>query len=301
MHAATGTVLFYNKAAFRRAGLDPVKPPSTLTGLLEASRTIVATKAAPKAFSLQRQAWYLEQWTSMAGEALVDNDNGRTRRATRSRFDGRGMTESLQWIEAMRDGGLLKYVGPDEKLTDALLAVAVEDAAMTISTSAALGSIYEQLPLFPKIELGVAPLPGPTGSGGVTVGGGSLYLTAKSTDEQKAAVWDFMKYLSTVDVQVTWHTGTGYIPTRSSAAASPAVQSLWATRPGFKVAYDQLARAATPPGGGSPVIGDYVGVRNAIETAIETIVNGGSAANAQKVASAAADKAIADYNKRIGA
>lgn len=293
-------VLFYNKAAFRRAGLDPDKPPTNLAELLDASRKIVATKATPKAFSLQGQAWYPEQWTSMAGEALVDHDNGRTARATKALLDGRGMTEAFQWIETMQKEGLVKYVGRDEKLTDALLAVAVEDTAMTISTSAALGSIYQQLPLFPKIDMGVAPLPGPTGKGGVTVGGGSLYLSAKSSDEQKAAVWDFMKFLSSTDSQTAWHVATGYIPTRVSAAGRSEVQALWAAKPGFKVAYDQLAKAVPPPGGGGPVIGDYVGVRNAIEAAIETIVNGGSAANAQKIAVDAATKAIADYNKRIG-
>lgn len=236
----------------------------------------------------------------MAGEPIVDHDNGRTSRATKALLDGKGMTEAFQWIETMQKESLLKYVGRDEKLTDALLAVAVEDTAMTISTSAALGSIYQQLPLFPKVELGVAPLPGPTGKGGVTVGGGSLYLSTKATDEQRAASWDFMKYLSTVDAQVKWHVATGYIPTRTSAATRPEVQTLWTTRPGFKVAYDQLAKATPPPGGGSPALGDYVGVRNAIEVAIESIVNGGSAANAQKNAVGAADKAIADYNKRIG-
>ena len=78
------------------------------------------------------------------------------------------MTDVFQWIESMTKEGLVKYVGRDEKLTDALVAVATEDVAMTVSTSAALGTIYAQLPAFPKIELGVAPLPGPSGAGPTT-------------------------------------------------------------------------------------------------------------------------------------
>ena len=294
-------VLYYNKAAFRRAGLDPEKPPTTLAEVLEASRKIVATKATPKAFSMQGQAWYLEQWTSMAGEAVVDNNNGRTGRATKALLDGHEMTDVFQWIESMTKEGLVKYVGRDEKLTDALVAVATEDVAMTVSTSAALGTIYAQLPAFPKIELGVAPLPGPSGAGGITVGGGSLYMSSKASDEQKAAVWDYMKFLSSVESQVAWHLATGYIPTRISAANRPEVQTLWQTKPGFKVAYDQLNKAATPPGGGGPAIGDYVGVRNAIVAGIEAIVNATPAAAAQKQVLDGANKAIADYNKRIGA
>jgi hypothetical protein len=79
------------------------------------------------------------------------------------------------------------------------------------------------------------------------------------------------------------------------------VTALWAERPGFKVAYDQLAGSAEPPGGGFPVIGDYVGFRNAIEAGVEAILNGTPAAEAQQRAQSGATEAIENYNKRIGA
>jgi sn-glycerol 3-phosphate transport system substrate-binding protein len=293
-------VLYYNKAAFVRAGLDPEKPPTTLDEVLDASRKIVATKATPKAFSLQAQSWYPEQWVSMAGEAVVDHDNGRAARATTALLDGKTFTSVFAWIEAMQKEGLIKYVGRDEKLTDALLAVATEDVAMTIGTSAALGTIYSVLPQFPKVQIGVAPLPGPSGNGGITVGGGSLYMVNKGSDQEKAGVWDYMKFLDSVDSQVAWHIGTGYIPTRLSAASRPEVQQLWKDKPGYKVAYDQLSKAGTPVGGGGPVIGDYVGFRNVVENSIEQIVNGSPAAGVQKQAQEAANKAIKDYNTRVG-
>jgi sn-glycerol 3-phosphate transport system substrate-binding protein len=293
-------VLYYNKASFVRAGLDPEAPPSTLDELLEAARAIVSSGAAPKAFSLQVQGWYPEQWTMMAGETLVDNDNGRADRAKAATLDSDAFAATFEWIETMNTEGLIVNVGRDEGLRDALLAVANQQTAMTISTSAALGTVYDLLPLFPDIDMGVSPLPGPTG-GGLTVGGGSLYLMDGSSDEEKAAVWDFMKFLATPESQATWHIGTGYIPTSIAAASLPAVQDLWAQRPGFKVAYDQLNAAGTPPGGGFPIIGDYVGFRDAIEGGIEAILNGTDAATAQQNAQNAATAAIEDYNERIGA
>jgi sn-glycerol 3-phosphate transport system substrate-binding protein len=293
-------VLYYNKAAFTRAGLDPEAPPSTLDEVLEASRTIVSTGATPKAFALQVQGWYPEQWSMMAGAAVVDNDNGRLGRATAATLDTPEFGAAYSWIETMNTEGLALNVGRDEGLRDGLLAVAQEQAAMTINTSAALGTIYDTLPLFPNIELGVAPMPGPTG-GGLTVGGGSLYLMESSSDEERAAVWDFMKFLATPEAQATWHIGTGYIPTSKAASERPEVLELWQQRPGFKVAYDQLAASAPPPGGGFPVIGDYVGFRNAIEAGVEAIFNGTSAADAQQRAQTEATAVIEAYNKRIGA
>jgi sn-glycerol 3-phosphate transport system substrate-binding protein len=293
-------VLYYNKAAFARAGLDPDSPPATLDEMLETSRTLVSSGASSKAFALQVQGWYPEQWTMMAGQTLVDHDNGRSGRAEAATLDNDAFGEAYEWIETMVAEDLIVNVGRDEALRDALLAVANEQAAMTINTSAALGTIYDTLPLFPNIELGVAPLPGPAG-GGLTVGGGSLYLMAESSDAEKAAVWDFMKFLATPEAQATWHVGTGYIPTSVAASSLPEVQQLWAERPGFKVAYDQLAGSGTPPGGGFPIVGDYVGFRNAIESGVEAIVNGTSAADAQRRTQADATEAIEDYNRRIGA
>ena len=82
---------------------------------------------------------------------------------------------------------------------------------------------------------------------------------------------------------------------------SAEVQKFWTERPGFKVAYDQLANAKAPKGGGGPLIGDYLGFRNVIESSIEAVLANGDVAKAQSKAQADATAVIKDYNKRIGA
>ena len=297
-------ILYYDKKIFRAAGLDPDKPPTTLNELLEVSRKIVATGkakgAADKAFALETRAWYPEQFLSKAGEAIVDNDNGRTARATAAKLDSKTFTDTLQWIATMQKEGLLLNTGRNPAGQSHLLSVASGGVAMTFGTSAALGTVYQLLPNFPNVEIGLAPLPGPSVAG-VTIGGGSLYLSNKSSDAQKAGVWDLMKFLNTAENQVFWHVNTGYIPTRVSATKSPDVQKFWTERPGFKIAYDQLAASKPPVGGGGPLIGDYLGFRNALEGALESVASGGDVTAAQNKAQSDATKAIVDYNRRIGA
>jgi len=200
----------------------------------------------------------------------------------------------------MQKEGLLVNVGRNPSARDHLLAVAQLQAAMTIGTSAALGTVYQLLPNFPGVEVGVGPLPGPS-SGGVTVGGGSIYIVQKTTnDEQRAAAWDFLKFLNTAENQITWHIGTGYVPTRLSASKAPEVQKLWSERPGFKVAFDQLSTSKSPVGGGGPLIGDYIGFRDVIEASIESVLGGTPVATAQAKAQTDATNVMKDYNRRVG-
>ena len=297
-------VLYYNKVAFEAAGLDPETPPATLEEVREASRQIVDSGAAKYGMSIEVQGWYIEQWYAKAGEAIVDNDNGRSARATAATLDKPVGEEIFGWLRSMLDDELALNVGRNPSGADHLLAIASGDAAMTIGSSAALGSIYDVLQgnpgLASRVDLGVGPLPG-SDQGGVVVGGASLWMIDRSSDAEKAAVWDFVTWLDEPEQQATWHAGTGYIPIRTSAAERPEITQLWTERPGFEVAFRQLTESEAPPGGGGPVIGGYPGFRDALEEAIERVMlQDAPAADALAAAQEKADAAIKAYNDRIG-
>ena len=297
-------VLYYNAVAFEAAGLDPENPPATLAEVQEISRTIVESGAAKYAMSLEIQGWYVEQWYAKAGETVVNNENGRSARATEATLQKPIGDEVFGWLRSMLDEELALNVGRNPSGRDHFLAIASGDAAMTIGTSAALGGIYDVLQgnpgLASRVDVRVAPLPG-SDEGGVVVGGASLWMINKSPDAEKAAAWDFAKWLDEPEQQARWHAGTGYIPIRASAAELPEVTQLWAERPGFEVAFRQLTESGAAPGGGGPVIGGYPGFRDAVEEAIERVIlQGADATEALAAAQEKADAAITSYNDRIG-
>ena len=85
-------VLYYNRAMFEEAGLDPEHPPITLEELRDYSQQIVDSGAATYGIALDSGvnsggAWFLEQWFARAGLPYADNDNGRTARATQVLFN----------------------------------------------------------------------------------------------------------------------------------------------------------------------------------------------------------------------
>lgn len=297
-------VLFYNRKAFEAAGLDPDAPPATLEELAEASQTIVDAGAAQYGMALELSAWYVEQWLNIGGQTVVDNENGRAGRATAATLDNETTLDALTWVKDMVDDQLAVSVGRNTSGADHLLAVGTGQAAMTIGTSAALGSVYDVLAGgdFPNVEPGVAAFPSlaADSQGGVAAGGAALWIVNRSSDEEQAATWDFLKWLDEPEQQARWHVGTGYIPIRQSAADLPEVTELWAERPGFQVAYEQLTAGGDPPGGAGPVIGGYDDVREALQSGLERLVAGSEPDAVLSQIQSEAGAAIEDYNQRTG-
>jgi sn-glycerol 3-phosphate transport system substrate-binding protein len=299
-------VLYYDKAAFRKAGLDPDKPPATLDEVRTASEKLKSTGAVNKAgFGLKIDSWFLEQWLAKAGDPYVNNGNGRKARATKVQFQTKTGQEIFDWMAGMVKDGLAE-TNPATGANgfNNLLGIGSHDHAMTVETSAALGTIAQVLSSgqYADVELGVAPMPGPSGKGGVLVGGGALYISKKSSPEKQAAAWRYGKFLNEPEQQAQWAADTGYVPIRKSAVNLAPVQQRWAQIPGFKIAYDQLTQGVNNTATAGPVIGDYQGVRDVVIDSEQAMFTQGKNPKASlKDAVTKSNKVIGDYNSRVGA
>jgi sn-glycerol 3-phosphate transport system substrate-binding protein len=302
--AVSNPVLFYDRAAFTAAGLDPDDPPTTLADVEVAAQAIVASGARPHGMALQVLPYVVEFLYAKSGLPYVDNGGGRDARATKALLDqGRG-PEIWEWWARMVDSGLAIDTGSQQGGTDHLLALGNKQAAMTLEASAALGPIYDVLSSgqFPDIEIGVAPLPALTAGGGVPVGDGSLWLPEASNAMQRAAAWKLVKFLVDAKQQASLHVASkgGYVPVRQSVANDAAAQQLWNERPGVRVPFDQLLAGSGEPAASGSVIGDYQGVRDAVTDALVAMLAGDLTPH-QAVAQATtrSTAAIAVYNERI--
>jgi sn-glycerol 3-phosphate transport system substrate-binding protein len=297
-------VFFYNKKAFQTAGLDPNNPPKTLAEVKTAAQKLKDAGVVSQAgFGMKLDPWYLEQWSALAGKTYVNNNNGRKSRATATTFDNATGKEIFTFMNDMVKQGLAR-TNPNEgpQQYDNLLGIGNGNFGMTIDSSATLGTIQQVLAggEYPNVELGVAPMPGPKGKGGVLVGGAANYISSKSSPEKQAAAWQFTKFLNEPESQADWSVGTGYVPIRQSAANLPQLQQRWAEVPGFKVAYDQLVGGVANAATAGPVIGDYQGVRDAVLNTEQQMFAGTSPSAALKQAKQDANAKIEEYNSRVG-
>ncbi len=293
-------VLYYNRLAFEQAGLDPDDPPSTLDEVRAASQAIVDTGVASTGFSFKTEAWFVEQWLAKAGSTYVNNGNGRDGRASAVTFDGEAGQEIFIWLDGMVADGLAQPAAAGG--FDNLFAIGNHQAAMTVDTSAALGTITQVLAEgWEGVEVGVGPMPGPEGEGGVLVGGAALYIINKSTPAQQEAAWRYATFLNQPDIQARWSAATGYVPVVQGAADQPVLSELWSQQPAWRVAFDQLLEGESNDATAGPVIGDYVGVREAVQDAMTAMLTEGAApADAVSQAARDANAAIKEYNARIG-
>jgi sn-glycerol 3-phosphate transport system substrate-binding protein len=306
-------VLYYNKAAFVKAGLDPDKPPVSLEDLRADSQKLVDSGVVKYGLALDHSldgggGWFLEQWLAKADQLYANNENGRAAPATNVLFAGPSGVDLLTFLQKMVQDGLAIDVGPNTSLPDNLLKLVDprEPAAMTINSTAALGSVLNILqggsyPGITAADVGISPMPGPTANPGVLVGGASLWLPKGKSDAETAAAWDYLKYLVAPEQQSIWAAGTGYVPARTSAVDLPPIKDLYAADPRFKVGYDQLLAAADTPVEAGPVLGPQREVRILTSQAVEAILVG-QADVAQTLTATArqADLLIAQWTSSVG-
>jgi sn-glycerol 3-phosphate transport system substrate-binding protein len=303
-------VLYYNKRMYEAAGLDPETSPITLEELREYSQALVDSGASSSGIALDTGTdsgggWFIEQWFAKAGELYSDNDNGRAAPSTRVLYDGPAGVELLTFVQDMINDGLAVNVGDNAGGQDNFLKMAdpAAPAAMTIGTSAALGTVTVVLDagLIQGItgdDLGVGPMPGPEGLPGVLVGGASLYVVADKGDAKAAGAWDYIQYLVSPESQSTWAALTGYVPINAGALDLEPLASKFEEDPRFKVAYDQLLASTDDPAASGPVLGPQREVRSVTARAVAEIFNGGDVQAALNRSAELSNALLADYIAR---
>ncbi|MEI8240029.1 MAG: ABC transporter substrate-binding protein, partial [Actinomycetota bacterium] len=270
-------VLFYNKKAFAKAGLDPNKPPASLDEMRADADKIVKAGASTYGLALESNfdsggGWYIEQWFAKAQQFYLDGQNGRQARATKVLYNDASGVQLMTFLQQMLTDKLAVNVGDNTTSGyDNLLKLAdkSQPAAMTIATSASLGPVLQVLSggQFPNIlpnDVGVGPMPGPDGKPGALIGGASLWIVNSGDKARTAAAWDFLTYLVGAQQQSTWATDTGYIPVRSDALALDPYKTTLAKDPRFGVAGAQLAASPDAPTSAGPVTGPLREVRTVL-------------------------------------
>lgn len=263
--------LFFNKDLFKRAGLDPAKPPTTWTQLREYAMKIAALGGGVQGFEIYTQpgeglTWQLQPYIWQAGGNFLNADN------TKPAFNTPAGRRAL---------GFLVDLIQKDKVTEAGQWGAFDkgQTGMRVDGSWMVGVYKDQAPF----SFGTAMIPRPEGGKPATNMGGEQIFVFRRSGRENSAAATFALWLASTPVQAEWDVATNFMPVRASVARHKLVQSYIKREPRLKafVKQQQYARARPP-------VPQYPAVSDAFSKAIEPAFYGRISVN-QALANAARD------------
>jgi sn-glycerol 3-phosphate transport system substrate-binding protein len=264
-------ILYYNKDAFKKAGLDPEKPPATYKDVEEMGRKILASGAARGAITFGWPAWMFEQAFAYHNQLYANNENGRKGRATQILFNGPFGVEVLTRWKKWADEKLLMYGGREYAPNKAFLS---GEVAMLLQSTSQVTTIEKAA----KFAVGTGFLPHLEGKpqGKSVIGGASLWvLKGKGRSPQELdAIAKFFKYVGQPEQSAKWHQDTGYFPATHSSEKLLRDEGWFKKNPNHETAFKQIQAGPDTPATRGVLLGNFVQIRNITDTALEKTFSG---------------------------
>ena len=261
------TVFYFNKDAFKAAGIDTAKAPGTWPEVaLAAAKLKASGHKCP--ISIAWQGWtQLESFSAWHNVEFATKGNGLQGLDARMKVNSPLHVRHIENLANMAKQGLFVYKGRASAPEASF--ISGECAMMTTSTG-----FYGNVAKNAKFDWGLAPLPHypdvPGAPQNTVIGGASLWVMAgKKADEYKG-IAQFFSYLSKPDVQAATHQRTGYLPITMAAYEMTDKSGFYAKNPGTDVGVTQMIRKTTDKSRGIR-LGNYVQIRTIEDEELEQV------------------------------
>lgn len=226
---SSSPILYYNRTIYRRAGLDPDKPPKTWPEVWRHARRIVGTRAAPCGYTSTWLTWiHLENFAAWNDLPYATKANGLDGLDIELRIDAPLFVKHMQEIANLARDGMFRYGG---RTSEARNLFSSGECGVLTESSGGLGDIAAS-----GIDFATGPLPYEPAADGApqnTVpGGASLWVFAGHPDEDYAGVAAFFDHLSQPQVQSRLHRASGYLPVTMAAYETTKASGFYDAMPG---------------------------------------------------------------------
>ncbi len=231
-------VLYWNKDAFKEAGLDPEKAPANWAEHLAFAEKLTKRDGSGNTQQWGTQIpttgfayWLLQSLAIQSGTVLANQDGNKTS------FDDAGTLEALNYLvdlsrkhKVMAPGVIDWGTTPRDFFE--------RKTAMMWTTTGNLTNVRNNA----KFPFGVAMLPANKRRGSPT-GGGNFYLSKKANSAQQEAAVKFVRWMTQPERAAKWSVDTGYVAVSPAAYETPVMKEYVAAFPPAAVARDQLQYA----------------------------------------------------------
>ncbi|WP_196223275.1 ABC transporter substrate-binding protein [Roseibium sp. RKSG952] len=231
-------VLYWNKEAFKEAGLDPDVAPATWDEMVSFGKKLTKIDASGKVSQWGVRIpssgfpYWLFQGLAIENGAILANAEG-----NQTYFDDPKVVEALQYLvdlstkDKVMAPGIIEWGATPKAFFEG-------QTAMMWTSTGNLTNVRDNAPF----EFGVAMLPKKKERGAPT-GGGNFYLFKGTSDEQAKAAVDFVKWITAPEQSAKWTMATGYVAPRPATWDTETMKAYAESFPPVLVARDQLQYA----------------------------------------------------------
>ena len=283
------TVFYFNKDAFKAAGIDTSKAPATWAEVaLAAAKLKASGHKCP--LTIAWQGWtQLESFSAWHNVEFATKGNGLQGMDARMKVNSPLHVRHIENLANMAKQGLFIYKGRASVPEASFIS---GECAMTTTSTGFYGNVAKNA----KFNFGMGPLPYyqdvPGAPQNTVIGGASLWvMVGKKADEYKG-IAQFFNYLSSTEIQAATHQRTGYLPITTAAFQLTEKSGFYEKNPGTDVGVNQMIRKVTDKSRGIR-LGNYVQIRGIEDEELEQVWSG------KKTAKEALDSIVARGNDQL--
>ncbi len=269
---SSSAVMWYNKDAFKKAGLNPDAPPKTWPDVFEAGKKLKAAGFATCGFTT---AWYpwlnVEQLGAWHNVAIGTKANGMDGFDTQLQINGPLYVKHLTNLVELQKDKTFDYSGRDNKNEGRFTS---GECPIMLTSSGFYGNVKANA----KFDFGNAPMPyypdvqgAPQNS---IIGGASLWVMGgKKADEYKG-VAKFFAFLSDTDRQAKLHMESGYLPITKAAYEKVKASGYYQKNPLLETPLKELTNKEPTTNSAGLRFGSLVQIRDIVGEEAEAALAG---------------------------
>jgi len=285
-------VVFRNKNAFKKAGLDPEMEIKTWDDMAKAATEIVKNGGAECGFTTSWVSWIqLENFSAWHNVFFASEDDGFAGLDAKLLIDSPLHVRHIGNLAKWQEGNAFKYGGRQSSAGPLFFS---QNCAMYFASSASYASVKANATDF---EFGVSMLPYYADVKGAPqnsiIGGASLWVLQGHPKEEYKGVAEFFTYLSKPEVQAWWHQETGYLPITTAAYELTQKEGFYEKNPGTDTSIKQMTLHTPTKASKGLRLGNFVQIRDIINEELEEVFNG------SKTAEEGLKEAVARSNQQL--
>jgi len=264
-------VLYYNKDAFKKAGLDPEQPPKTWQDLAEYTAKLKAA-GMKCGYASGWQGWIqIENFSAWHGLPVASKNNGFDGTDAVLEFNKPEQVKHIALLADLNKKGDFSYFGRKDESTEKFYS---GDCAITTASSGSLADIRH----YAKFNYGVGMMPYDADIKGAPqnaiIGGASLWVMQGKDKALYTGVAKFLDFLAKPENAAEWHQKTGYLPITTAAYDLTRQQGFYDKNPGADIATRQMLNKPPLPFTKGLRLGNMPQIRTIVDEELESVWTG---------------------------